>query len=221
MLARRLVLLRLTLLLCCAGCVAHGCGRVGRQLFRELILMETVSSVDAMSRTALIELARRLALPPPPAFAQVLPLSLSLSLSLSLPLPLSLPLSLSLLLSQSLPVAVSLPLSHSLIAFPLSHVLLSCPAPNGLCCHALCCCTVLCLRGQVALHRDGEGEGEGEGEKDGKGGTEGDREEDGAGQLTQAWRRPQQFLRMRVQGVLDHGRAARLTREGGRCCYRR
>jgi len=41
-------------------------------LFRELILMEVVSSVDAMSRTAVLELARRLALPTPPAFAQVL-----------------------------------------------------------------------------------------------------------------------------------------------------
>ena len=42
------------------------------KLFRELILMETVSSVDAMSRTAVIELARRLALPPPPPFAKEL-----------------------------------------------------------------------------------------------------------------------------------------------------
>ena len=42
------------------------------KLFRELILMETVSSVDAMSRTAVIELARRLALPPPPPFAREL-----------------------------------------------------------------------------------------------------------------------------------------------------
>jgi len=41
-------------------------------LFRDFILMETVNSVDAMSRGAAVELARRLALPRPPAFAQVL-----------------------------------------------------------------------------------------------------------------------------------------------------
>lgn len=41
-------------------------------LFRDFILMETVNSVDAMSRGAAMELARRLALPRPPAFAQAL-----------------------------------------------------------------------------------------------------------------------------------------------------
>ena len=42
------------------------------ELLREFILTETVNSVDAMSRGAVLELARRLALPRPPAFAQAL-----------------------------------------------------------------------------------------------------------------------------------------------------
>jgi len=41
-------------------------------LLRDFILVETVNSVDAMSRGAALELARRLALPSPPVFVQLL-----------------------------------------------------------------------------------------------------------------------------------------------------